>query len=256
MVQDKTTELTISLPLFDGPMDLLISLIRRNQWPIEDLPVLVITAQFLAYVRAAKDLDAELAGEFVETASWLVLLKSRSLLPAELVDGPAPREELTRAVLEHVTLAATKDLLRDRYERSLPLGSTGSPAGREKARPDSANEDGATLEDLLDAARQAMEAARAAASLRGSAVDAVTVEDQIEWIARELDTVPDQAVVSTAGWFEAQSSAEARIALLLALLELSGKGFVLLHQREDFAAIQLKAKNKIPIEMAPSLIGE
>ena len=97
MADDKSTHLTIALPRFEGPFDVLLGLIRRNQWSIDDLPVVEITGQFLAYIREAGELDPELAGEFVETASWLVLLKSRSLLPAEDAAAPAPQEELRRA---------------------------------------------------------------------------------------------------------------------------------------------------------------
>ena len=82
MAEENSAQLGISLPRYDGPFDLLLSLIRRNEYSIDALPVLEITSQFLAYVRTARDLDAELGGEFVEVASWLVLLKSRSLLPA------------------------------------------------------------------------------------------------------------------------------------------------------------------------------
>src|ERR1035438_5226077 len=83
MAEDSSGRLTISLARYDGPFDVLISLIRRNEWSIDDLPVLEITRQFLAHIQAADDMDAELGGEFVETASWLVLLKSRSMLPGE-----------------------------------------------------------------------------------------------------------------------------------------------------------------------------
>jgi hypothetical protein len=101
MAEESSSRLTISLPRYDGPFDVLISLIRRNEWSIDDLPVLEITRQFLAHIKAAEDMDAELGGEFVETASWLVLLKSRSMLPSEANEplptgraapgGPRPR---------------------------------------------------------------------------------------------------------------------------------------------------------------------
>ena len=80
MNKESTTRIAISLPRFDGPFDLLIALIRRNEYEIDALPVVEITSQFLAYVKDARQIDAELGGEFVEVASWLVLLKSRSLL--------------------------------------------------------------------------------------------------------------------------------------------------------------------------------
>ena len=134
MAEEKSTHLTIALPRFDGPFDLLLALIRRNQWSIDDLPVVAITGQFLAYIRDAGDLDPELAGEFVETASWLVLLKSRSLLPPEDAQAPAPQEELRRAVLDHATLTAATTFLRERYEGSAASGRSRGSRGGGRAR--------------------------------------------------------------------------------------------------------------------------
>jgi chromatin segregation and condensation protein Rec8/ScpA/Scc1 (kleisin family) len=72
---------------------------RRNEYEIDAMPVLAITSQFLAYVKAAREIDAELGGELVEVASWLVLLKLRSLLPVRDAEEPSPCEELRRVVL-------------------------------------------------------------------------------------------------------------------------------------------------------------
>jgi len=77
----------------------LISLIRRNEWSIDELPVVEITRQFLAYIKTAGKIDPELGAEFIETASWLVLLKSRSMLPVDDADAPLPQEELRRQSL-------------------------------------------------------------------------------------------------------------------------------------------------------------
>ena len=129
MAEESSSRLTISLARYDGPFDVLISLIRRNEWSIDDLPVLEITRQFLAHIKAAEDMDAELGGEFVETASWLVLLKSRSMLPGE-ANEPLPKEELRRAVLDHATLRAATDLLRGGYDRNAHPGRDRLPSGR------------------------------------------------------------------------------------------------------------------------------
>src|ERR1700689_3546 len=79
----ETGQLAVTLPHFDGPFDLLLDLIRKNEYPMENLPIAAITGQFLAFVQEAQSLDVDLGGEFSETASWLVLLKSRSMLPHE-----------------------------------------------------------------------------------------------------------------------------------------------------------------------------
>jgi segregation and condensation protein A len=249
MADERSTHLTIALPRFEGPFDLLLALIRRNEWSIDDLPVVEITGQFLGYIQQARDLDAELAGEFVETASWLVLLKSRSLLPTEDVDGPTPREELRRAVLDHATLAATTALLRERYEGSRHPAGPGIARGRQSHVLPPGPEDDPTVQDVVEAARRALEAARAAASFRGAGQEEVTVESQITWIRTRLASVPCNVPVSTAEWFFAQTTAEAKATLLLALLELARKGLVLLHQQGQCSAIRLKAMGEIPVDL-------
>jgi segregation and condensation protein A len=249
MAEEKSTQLTIALPRFDGPFDLLLSLIRRNEWSIDDLPVVEITAQFLDYIRAARDLDAELAGEFVETASWLVLLKSRSMLPVDEADGPTPREELRRAVLDHAKLAATTEFLRDRYEGNLKPASAGARPGRQNPVLPPSSEEDPTVEDVLEAVRRATEAARAAASFRGADHEDVTVESQISWISNQLVSIPINVPVSTVEWFAVQTTAAAKAALLLALLELARKGLVLLHQQGQCSSIRIKAMCEIPVNI-------
>jgi len=252
IADDKSTHLTIALPRFDGPFDLLLGLIRRNQWSIDDLPVVEITGQFLAYIREAGELDPELAGEFVETASWLVLLKSRSLLPTEDAAAPAPQEELRRAVLDHATLEATTALLRERYAGNRHPAGPGIARGRLSSVLPPGPEDSEyspTVQDVLEVARRALEAARAAASLRGADQEEVTVESQFTWIRTQLASVPFDVPVSTAEWFSAQTTAAAKVTLLLALLELARKGLVLLHQQGQCSAIRLKTMGKMPVDL-------
>jgi segregation and condensation protein A len=245
MAEENSAQLGISLPRYDGPFDLLLSLIRRNEYSIDELPVLEITSQFLAYVRTARDLDAELGGEFVEVASWLVLLKSRSLLPAENDGGPTPREELRRAVLDHETLRAATEFLRDRGGRARP-GSAGAPAGRGEAVLELADDEAPTVQDVLEAAGRALEAARAARSFEETEGDNVTVEELVRWIGVRLASIPARSAVSTEEWFQVQPSNRARAALFLALLELARNGILLLHQEEDFAPIHTMSIHEIP----------
>jgi segregation and condensation protein A len=243
VTKESTTRIAISLPRFDGPFDLLISLIRRNEYEIDALPVVEITSQFLAYVKDARQIDAELGGEFVEVASWLVLLKSRSLLPARDTEEPSPREELRRVVLDYHTLRAATEFLREREGRSRP-GSAGAPHAHSDGVLEVTGEEAPTVLDVLEAARQALESARAAASFRDTEAAGVTVEDQIQWIADKLASLASKDAISTAEWFAIQPSLGARAALLLAMLELARKGFLLLYQPREYAPLQLKAIGK------------
>lgn len=238
MAEETNPRLYIALPRYEGPFDLLLAMVRRNEWSIEDVPITEITRQFLAYLQASQEVDAELGGEFVEVASWLVLLKSRSLLPSS--EGPAPREELRRALLDHATLATATGLLRERGERAR-LGPGGAPIGRRDTVLAQPTEEGPTVEDVLTAVRLALETARAAASLENTAPENATVTYQARWVLDTLSALPPRTPVSTAEWFATQPSNSAQVALFLALLELARQGMLLLHQSKEFAPLRVKA---------------
>ena len=110
----------IRLENFEGPLDLLIHLIRKNQVNVYDIPITLITAQYLEYIELMQELNLDVAGEFLVMAATLIHIKSRMLLPrppAESeVEGEAedPREALVRRLLEHQRFKAAAELLHDR----------------------------------------------------------------------------------------------------------------------------------------------
>jgi segregation and condensation protein A len=230
--------LAISVPRYEGPFDLLLALIRRNEYPIDELPVPAITAQFLAYVRSGPELDQNLAGQFVEVASWLVLLKSRSLLPTAAWEGPAPHEELRHAVLDHQTLQAARELLHSREGKARP-GASGALAGHTETELVEGYAEPPTVLDLLEAARGALEVARAARSLEGLEAGSVSVEEMIGWVQAQLEGMPVGEAVFTWDWFELRPGSGA--ALFLALLEMAAKGSLLLHQEREFGELRVKS---------------
>ena len=95
----------VTLPVFHGPLDLLLYLVKRNEVDVLDIPIATLADQFLGYVLAVKDLDIEFAGEFLVMAATLMEIKSRTLLPADAQfandDQPDPRRELVRQLLEY-----------------------------------------------------------------------------------------------------------------------------------------------------------
>ncbi len=92
---------TYRIEQFEGPLDLLLTLIHKNKMNIEDIPIAVICDQYLEYIRAAQDMDMELAGEFIVMASELMLIKSRMLLPREEKEEDDPRAALAEALLRY-----------------------------------------------------------------------------------------------------------------------------------------------------------
>ena len=238
--------ITVACERFDGPFDLLLALVRRNRYPLDRLPIAEITRQYSAYVKDAREADVELGGEFIETASWLVLLKSRSMLPraadaSEIEE--APERELERALLDHETLRAAAGVLRGRMEAA---GLAAGGPERDFQAPSAGSSASAagppTVQDVVEAARRAYAAARAHAQAAAAiaAPETVTVEAALQCLAGRLSTLEMGRGVSTEGWFEEQPTHEARIALFLALLELARLGTILLAQPRPFGAILLK----------------
>ncbi len=96
----------IKLDIFEGPLDLLLHLIRKNEMDIYDIPIAVITAQYLEYLDLMKDLNINIAGNFLVMAATLIHIKSKMLLPAPPIDEEEedPRMELTGPLLEYLQL--------------------------------------------------------------------------------------------------------------------------------------------------------
>ena len=95
------TVITYRIEQFEGPLDLLLTLIQKNKVNIEDIPIALICDQYLEYIKAAQDMDMELAGEFIVMASELMLIKSRLLLPRVEDNTKDPRKELADALLRY-----------------------------------------------------------------------------------------------------------------------------------------------------------
>ena len=93
--------LTYRLDQFEGPLDLLLMLIQKNKVNIIDIPIALICDQYLEYIKAAQDMDMEIAGEFIVMASELMLIKSRLLLPRVEEDEKDPRADLAEALLRY-----------------------------------------------------------------------------------------------------------------------------------------------------------
>jgi segregation and condensation protein A len=106
----------VKLDIFEGPMDLLVHLIRKNEMDIYDIPIAVITGQYLEYLDLMKDLNINIAGNFLVMAATLIHIKSRMLLPRPPEDEEEedPRMELTRPLLEYLQLKEAADQLGQR----------------------------------------------------------------------------------------------------------------------------------------------
>src|SRR5882724_9109862 len=104
-MSETSEQMDVSLEIFEGPLDLLLHLIKKNDLDISDIPIAQITHEYLGYLDLMKDLNLEMAGEFLVMASTLMLIKSQMLLPAPDAapeeTGPDPRSELVNKLLEY-----------------------------------------------------------------------------------------------------------------------------------------------------------
>jgi segregation and condensation protein A len=105
MNEEHTTDYAIKLDIFEGPLDLLLYLIKKNEIDIYNIPVALITEQYLQYLKMIKSLNLDLAGEYLVMASTLIHIKSKMLLPEpeepEEEEEEDPRAELVRQLLEY-----------------------------------------------------------------------------------------------------------------------------------------------------------
>src|SRR3989475_4979119 len=123
-------DLKISLPLYEGPLDLLLELIRRQKLDVYDIPIAKITEQYLEYLHLMEELDVDVASEFLVIAAQLIYIKSRMLLPPDPNADPAeqedPRAELVRRLLEYEKVKNAAQML---YQRELVENAAWSNPG-------------------------------------------------------------------------------------------------------------------------------
>jgi len=226
--------------LYDGPLDLLLDLIRRQDIDIYDIPIAKITAQFLAYVNQLKATDVDVAGEFIYTASLLIHIKSKMLLPrASTTPEEAaedPRRELVERLLEHERFKNAAQMLQQK--QMLEAATWTNPGIREfKDDAEADPEIAADTVDLVRIFRDILERARNRPVLDVEE-DAVTVGQMIRFLGRRL-TLEDKPV-SLSRLLSHTHSQRALIATFLALLELVRLQAILLRQDRAFSDIFIK----------------
>ena len=228
----------ISLPWFEGPLDLLLALVHKNNINIADLPIADITGQYLEYMSQAGQLDMELGSEFAYMASVLIHIKSQCLLgrdPELAARQQDPRQELVRQLLEREQLDWRVEYLDERLESSGNTWTRSSMADfaplEEPPEPDAP----VNVLQVLRLARKALEAARTYRVV--SPPGSVTVREMILWLEeriRLLEGMPDARPL-----LESQPDADHRSALFLGMLELARQTRIGLDQQECFGPILL-----------------
>jgi segregation and condensation protein A len=226
--------------VYEGPLDLLLDLIRKQDIDIYDIPIAKITAQFLAYVDQLRASDMDVAGEFIYTASLLIHIKSRMLLPRASAGpgeaGEDPRRELVERLLEHERFKNAAQMLQQK--QLLEAATWTNPGVREfQDEDDTEPEIAADTGDLVRVFHLIIERARNR-PIFNVTEDSVTVGQMIQFLARRL-TMEDKPVALRRLLSHTRSE-QALIALFLALLELVRLQAILLRQDRHFSEIFIK----------------
>ncbi len=234
-------EYKVQFEVFEGPLDLLLYLIKKEEVDIYEVNLTRLATQFIEYVEVMRMLDLEIAGEFLVMASTLMYIKSRELLPkdqqvenTEEDDGEDPRWELIRQLVAYKKFKDAAALLQAREAEQenifprLPVPpETAAPAGRRQE---------ASIFDLVNAVSAVLKRAGKRDDLREIFEDRWTVSEKIEAL---LKLTADAAAVTFGRLFEEAASRAEIICTFLALLELIRLKQLICVQSEDFGEIEI-----------------
>jgi segregation and condensation protein A len=227
--------------VYDGPLDLLLDLIRKQDIDIYDIPIAKITAQFLGYVEHLKETDVDVAGDFIYTAALLIHIKSKMLLPrspAESAEGEAddPRRELVERLLEHERFKNAAQMLHAKQQ--IEEATWTNPGIREFR--DAEGTEPELAADTIDLVRVFQEILKRAKRRPVLEVeeDTATVGQMIDFIRRRL--VMEDKPIALSKLLAGTKSRSSLIAMFLALLELVRLQAILLRQDRNFSEIFVK----------------
>ncbi len=229
----------INLPVYEGPLDLLLDLIRKQEMDIHNIQIAKITEQYLDYLHQLEKLDIDVSGDFIYMAATLIHIKSKMLLPPDPLAGPEdqqdPRAELVHRLLEHekfknaAQLLHQKQLIEDHVwshpDRSLYVGE------------EVQGELVVSLVDLIKTFQQVLERKREVTKFE-LRHDTVTIAQMMDRLRQRM--IGSEDTVSLIEFFDTCETRHAMIVALLAVLEMVRMQAVLLVQTELFSDIGLR----------------
>src|SRR6266851_2439945 len=243
ITEARTSESAFSVSVgqvYDGPLDLLLDLIRKQDIDIYDIPIARITAQYLTYVEGLKHLDVDVAAEFIYMASLLIHIKSKMLLPrdpaavaGELED---PREELVQRLLEHEKFKNAAQMLLQKQQIENAVWS--NPSLKEfKDAEGTEPELAADVVDLIRTFQEILARARSRPLLQVDE-ETVTVSQMIDYMRRRL--LLEERPIRLKQLLQHTQSHRTLVCAFLALLELVRLQAILLRQDRVFGDILIK----------------
>jgi len=237
--------------VYEGPLDLLLDLVRKQDIDIYDIPIAKITAQYLAYVEKLRELDVNVAAEFIYMAAVLIHIKSKMLLPRDpqisSEDEEDPRTDLVNRLLEHEKFKAAAQMLLQKQQIEEAVRS--NPAIRDFMEAEGTEpEIAADVMDLVKTFQLVLERARSRPMIEVNE-ETVTVSQMIEYLQRRL--LLEDRPLRLKEFLRHVESRQALVAMFLALLELVRLqaiqvrqdrvfGEILVRKHEEFNAVVAK----------------
>ncbi|MBS1850819.1 MAG: segregation/condensation protein A [Acidobacteria bacterium] len=226
--------------VYEGPLDLLLDLIRKQDIDIYDIPIARITAQYLAYVEKLRELDVNVAAEFIYMAAVLIHIKSKMLLPRDPLapaDAPEdPRTELVNRLLEHEKFKSAAQMLLQKQQIEEAVLS--NPALKEFMNAEGTEpEIAADVIDLVKTFQQILERARTRPLIQVDE-ESVTVGQMIDYLRRRLSL--ENRPLRLKQLLNNIESQQALVCMFLALLELVRLQAIQLRQERVFGEILLR----------------
>lgn len=236
-------ELFFKLEDFEGPLDLLLHLIKKNEMDIYDISMVTITSQYLEYIERLKELQLDIAGEYLVTAAMLINIKSRMLLPNEKPlyddeDKEDPREALVQQLLLHQTFQKAAENMKDYADERKKLYQREQamiPADAKLGKLDPANGQLDTLQQAF--ARLMLKKKVQRPVMRRIEGEHYFLDEQITRV-KELVTTAKEPILFDE-LFPQDAEVELVVTTFLALLELTKRGTVKVSQSKNLGPIQL-----------------
>jgi segregation and condensation protein A len=237
--QSSGSPLRVHVEKYEGPLDLLLDLIRSQKINIYDIPIAQITAQYLDYLRQAEKLNIDLGGDFVFMAATLIHIKSKMLLPKDPSlpeeEQEDPRDELVQRLLEHEKYLQAAQMLREK--RVVEENVWSNPPLQ--AFLDEEDDPGfaVTVFDLVKTFEKVVERYKNRPVYQVGGED-VSVRSRIEYLRNRL--LSEDGPLSLVEVFERQPNRRSLLATFLAVLEMVRMQAIMLRQSEAFGEIQIR----------------
>jgi len=230
--------LEVYLETFEGPLDLLLYLIRKHNLDILDIPMADLTVQYMAYVEKMKAIKLELAAEYLLMSAMLIEIKSRMLLPkpTEVEEEDDPRAELVRRLMEYEAIK----LAAQRLDAMPKVGEDIDVAAAYYQHISQVKPPEVNLDDLVEAWRNVLKRAKLNQHHKLGRAE-LSVREHMSLLLRRLSTVQ---VLRFDELFDLQTEGVPKLVVnFLAMLELAKEGLIRITQQEAFGTIYVQANS-------------